>query len=91
MSLGSPFADFDASATFVLVDEAGNETPAEPVALRFTSLNVEVVFDVPDTFTTGTLRVTPNAGTRWASGWRGYWAIPPPDDSVPIALTERPA
>lgn len=76
-------AAFRAETVFVLVDESGQETPAVPAELNFTSSSV--LLDVPDTFTRGTLRIAPAAGTDFLVQGT-YWATPPPEDTVEIDL-----
>lgn len=73
-----------AERVFSVVDETGEEIAALPAELGTTTSSV--LFDVPDTFTRGILRITPATGTDFL--WPdGLWVAPPSDDTVAIDLT----
>jgi hypothetical protein len=75
--------------TLALVDSAGNEIPAHPDLADTVRRVNEVVFDVPDDFTTGTLLIRPAAGAELISDLYA-WETPPPDASVDVHLSETP-
>lgn len=85
-----------AGEVFVLEDEAGTEIPADRYLIQASAFpSGLVVFEVPESFTTGSLRVDVGAGTVWASGdpptpvpWEHGWETPPPAESVEIELVE---
>jgi hypothetical protein len=82
--------------TLTIVDETGAEHPALPGLLEPIDVaggGTTVIFDVPETFMTGTLRITPGANPMYSIPTSGVvgppWHTPPPPQDIEVELVER--